>query len=368
MCYRKPGPRCSSHARANLKQAKQAWNETQSSDAYDKLKQAQKEYDMTPEGMSMLEGKIASTIDEATQEQLRNRLEYARVMRKAALDQIKAEDQGDTADSHVLPLPVDPQSSEGRIGLAYDPNSTQGLNYQTDGTRTVRGADDDNDMRNVELVNPRFTGVDVRDFIAGRLGLWTEDDVDSIPAEWVKKVEESGLAEQVSMRIVPGPHGEEVAFDVPPALTEMVQNLYFSQPNARDYDGALSFARSEGVDTSGLSPAEAVKKTLFVNNPSAELDQRTLGAVERANNVYSETLHLDHVRYSSSHLNNVGSFDTHAFAERSDHIAGVVVYRGAGKYDLVGGAERFKTARKSPISSWRFLVLNTVYDSPLGDS
>lgn len=101
MCYKKPGPRCSGHARVALEKARVHTQEMFRSnasfpellDAVDAEKAALRQYDMTPEGMSVLEGNIASGGD--TSGALRERLLLGRTLRQMALDQLKLEDEGD---------------------------------------------------------------------------------------------------------------------------------------------------------------------------------------------------------------------------------------------------------------------------------
>lgn len=98
MCYKKPGPRCTAHAKEALRRAATAFaTDTSSFEAYSDLRLAQDAYDQTPGGMRELERNIATTDDPQKQEALQLRLDEGRDRRAAALALIKMDDQGDIA-------------------------------------------------------------------------------------------------------------------------------------------------------------------------------------------------------------------------------------------------------------------------------
>lgn len=98
MCYAKPGPRCTSHARNQLIAAQVAYATDRSFENFEKLKVAQAEYDMTPGGQRELLKTIMKDGDETGL--LNTRLTYGRQMRLLALAAIKTDDQGDN-DNHA---------------------------------------------------------------------------------------------------------------------------------------------------------------------------------------------------------------------------------------------------------------------------
>lgn len=110
MCYKSPGPRCSSHAKMALDKAVRDlqdayWNRSQDADgvddAYAKMRKAQDDYDMTPEGQEELRGMIQHPGMKLKHHLLELRLERGINLRQAALNQIKAEDVGDN-DNHTM--------------------------------------------------------------------------------------------------------------------------------------------------------------------------------------------------------------------------------------------------------------------------
>ena len=91
MCYPKPGPRCSSHARQALRKAAAVAKREESYDAYDKLKKAQEDYNMTPEGIKRLERAYKKTKSDSAKDLLDLNIQR----RKDALKAVNLMDYGD---------------------------------------------------------------------------------------------------------------------------------------------------------------------------------------------------------------------------------------------------------------------------------
>lgn len=101
MCYKKPGPRCSYHAKKQLNEAKQRLNSigiSKGMEAYAELKtsvdKAELEYGSTPAGMAELELSIERGEDEDGT--IAAKLAYCQANRQSMLASIKASDEGDT--------------------------------------------------------------------------------------------------------------------------------------------------------------------------------------------------------------------------------------------------------------------------------
>jgi ADP-ribosyltransferase exoenzyme len=112
MCYKKPGPRCSSHAALRVQQLKikmrsLTLEETQKDpDLRYKLKdlltEAEKEYDATPAGMLDLKRRI---LTENFDTEYTDRLNYARALRQEKLALLKQQDDGDLSHDEPLSSP-----------------------------------------------------------------------------------------------------------------------------------------------------------------------------------------------------------------------------------------------------------------------
>ena len=94
MCYKKPGPRCSAHASALLRAAKEAYEESKTQDNYNVLREASHQFNMTPRGQDGLRQKIYnSTAEEKII--LQEELAHGIKARRLALDRIATDDCGD---------------------------------------------------------------------------------------------------------------------------------------------------------------------------------------------------------------------------------------------------------------------------------
>ena len=81
MCYAKPGPRCTSHARAQLVKAKVLYNVTQNSKNIKALQEAQLTYDSTPGGYEELLGQLSNTNDISIINEIESRMTVGRTLR-----------------------------------------------------------------------------------------------------------------------------------------------------------------------------------------------------------------------------------------------------------------------------------------------
>lgn len=138
-----------------------------------------------------------------------------------------------------------------------------------------------------------------------------------------------------------------------------LERWYWNLPNARDNAGVLAYCRSKGLDTTGLSPLEAIKAQLAKENPGRS-DQR----VERATFAEVRRLHLGEV--------NIGGNDRIAkvqpratevpegLTEDVPEIMGVLLQapsRTGAQLQLVDGYHRMRDARVRGTRVGNFIVL-----------
>lgn len=99
MCYKLPGPRCTSHALTALKVAKKAYRADETFENYERMMKAEQDYNMTPGGMKAIEDQIAKVDAKGGDSSaLRATLERSQVLRKAALEEVKSADRGDVEE------------------------------------------------------------------------------------------------------------------------------------------------------------------------------------------------------------------------------------------------------------------------------
>ena len=127
MCYKRPGPRCSGHAKQKLDATRKRMIEAQDKDdveayvtAADEYKLAQQDYDMTPKGQKSLKEAIERTGDKDYT--LRNRQERGALKRAEALRKIGKRDEGDIDHQTLAPSIVISQPTG--IAARVSPSST----------------------------------------------------------------------------------------------------------------------------------------------------------------------------------------------------------------------------------------------------
>lgn len=127
MCYKRPGPRCSGHAKQKLDATHKRMIEAQDKDdveayvtAADEYKLAQQDYDMTPKGQKSLKEAIERTGDKDYT--LRNRQERGALKRAEALRKIGKRDEGDIDHQALAPSIVISQPTG--IAARVSPSST----------------------------------------------------------------------------------------------------------------------------------------------------------------------------------------------------------------------------------------------------
>lgn len=95
MCYAKPGPRCSAHARERLRVTTLEYDSDPTLDNFSKLQDASFQFNMTPAGQQLLLTKIQWSRDKEKRAILQQEYDHAVTSRRLALLSIKAEDVGD---------------------------------------------------------------------------------------------------------------------------------------------------------------------------------------------------------------------------------------------------------------------------------
>lgn len=105
MCYPKPGPRCSAHAKTSLDKAAAAYQANPDDfAAYEAYQKAQNEYDLTPAGLRTIENQIAALPKRALtkRRELKKKLREKNAQRRQRLDayqNVKAADAVQQMDS-----------------------------------------------------------------------------------------------------------------------------------------------------------------------------------------------------------------------------------------------------------------------------
>lgn len=356
MCYKSPGPRCTPHALSALRKAQAEYLSNVTYDNYVALRQAQDAYDLTPGGQQDIRDAMEREVDFAKRYELQQRLEHAVNARKEAISRINGSDKGDfhegeEVSSGLTPsikdgLPVDPLP---KSKLKASPYSTMRYCFEYDYDDSRCSSSDcgsDGDLcRDTVYINPRIKRNDERAVLASRWGV----DENAIPAEMVDALQKFGMHNYVDVYVGGGSYGQELSVHVDERLEDFVNELYFSQPNAAGPE--LEYARQEGVDTTGLKPGEAIKKTVNSSAFSAPVKKR----LQQVSVADARSLKFENIVVPKKRPASVGEYD-YSSADPAKHSAGVVVSVGNKLY-LVGGFDRFNAAKKTGKATWKFNLL-----------
>jgi hypothetical protein len=349
MCYRKPGPRCSGHASATLRKAQVAFIASQEYSDYVAMREAEEEYDLTPAGQAHIQDQMDQEEDFEKKYLLEQRLKIAKEKREAALDAIREVDQGDVEEGHETPKRTSVPTSLLK-NTEFNPpmNSTSGIDCEYDDYGCSQADCDGYYCHDRVYTGLRIDSVDEREFLAGQYGV----EADKVPTGWVNRVKELGLHEHAHVEGVWNYYGEVMQVTVSSEMQSLVSDIYHEQPNAVDAEGALEYARQEGVDTTGLRAVEATKETIpeGVRRPRAITD-----AVRKSQTVAKKRMRVENIVVPSA-ANDATPYDFSKVP--SGGISGGVIVEVNGQMHLVGGFERFKAVQAKGNKFWSFHQLS----------
>lgn len=356
MCYKSPGPRCTPHALSALRKAQAEYLSNITYDNYVALRQAQDAYDLTPGGQQDIRDAMEREEDFAKRYELQQRLEHAVDARKEAISRINGSDKGDfhegeEVSSGLTPsikdgLPVDPLPKSKLKANLYSTLSYC-FEYEYDYAQCeFSDCGSNGEMcRDTIYVGTSIKRTNEKSVLASRWGV----DENAIPTEMVDALQKFGMYDYVDVDVNGGYYGQELSVHVDERLEDFVNELYFSQPNAAGPE--LEYARQEGVDTTGLKPGEAIKKTVNSSSFSAPVKKR----LQQVSMAEARSFKFENIVVPKKHPASLGEYD-YSSATPDKHAAGVVIAVGSKLY-LVGGFDRFEAAKKTGKKTWKFNLL-----------
>lgn len=356
MCYKKPGPRCSGHARKALRKAQVAYQKDTNYDNYVAMRKAQEEYDLTPAGQKDIAAQMEAEANFEKRYMLQQRLEHAVKAREEALRAINEADQGDVdQEGHEGPTTSDvpkaelPDSPLSPPSPRNDYTYASGIEHDYDSYECAYSDCDGYYCHDKEFRGLRISSVDEREFLAGEYRV----DASKVPDEFVQRLKDNNFRDHVEVDAVHDYYGERAQVRVSDEMHELVHEMYYSQPNATDKDGSLRYAREEGVDTTGLRPVEAVKQVVDTSRLSKDLARR----VATARQVERTKLRIADIVHDEEAVRSAVGHNFAALKAASKVDGGIVVPDGTGKYVLVGGEKRFRAVKEKGQVFWHFQAL-----------
>ena len=159
----------------------------------------------------------------------------------------------------------------------------------------------------------------------------------------------------------PGYYGEELdSITVPDELLKVLDDYYYSQPNAAGPENILGYLRGKGYDTTGERPLEAIKGALQAENKG-----RLSTKVTRARKWRIANISLANITVPSDAQAEIGEKDPRSpsspYPGRQnprDIIAGVVLQKNDGTYELIDGYHRRGWLKANGKKKPRYIILS----------
>lgn len=145
----------------------------------------------------------------------------------------------------------------------------------------------------------------------------------------------------------------DVPYATPPSdFTPSLEDWYWSQPNAIDGEGALQYVRGKGYETTGLKPAEAVKKMLDEENGLK------LKWLDQAKSLNCRAVPVASIRVNTKHYEAVEPRKPIPAIKGEKVIDGVLHYSEKEGYRLLDGYHRLKANNKEGKKEGIYLILS----------
>ena len=146
----------------------------------------------------------------------------------------------------------------------------------------------------------------------------------------------------------------------PSQLTRILDDFYYSQPDAAGPDNILSYLRGKGYETKGERPLEAIKGSLQAEN-NGKISQK----VEKAKKWRTGELNLSSITAPSASQIKAGENDPRELKspypgrqKPGDGIAGVVLQRADGSYELIDGYHRLAWLKDKNKKRSQYIILS----------
>lgn len=358
------------HAKQKLRQALSAQKYTRKGDvekqakADEAVKLAQREYYTSPEGIKKLKEKAETTgkeSDRKTAESFVQRRKEMIAASKKATAEAKAKKEKEYQDNNIQnePLLVEEVKnnplrqpirgiSDIRIyGVEYD--------YDYSHCSDSSCGEDDGICRDTVYEGLRVEDkpVDTRTVLAG-LYSTSESNISDELVRIGNDELQLDRPDSYDAYAENGYYGEEpfISFADPVAVHKKLNEYFYSRPDAKDEQGVLPYVRGKGQDTTGLTPVNALKKSL-----REEKNGKLPAYVEKATQVSRGAVRFDKIKVSQKKHYDTAAPKVAKSPKGADKILGVVIKKG-DDFILVDGHHRLKHARLLNPKSGTFLILH----------
>lgn len=157
-----------------------------------------------------------------------------------------------------------------------------------------------------------------------------------------------------------GYYGEEFSGVIPPKeLLEVLDNHYYAQEDAGGPEDILTYLRGKGYATAGERPLEAIKGSL-----QAENNGRLVAKVAKARKWRTAAINLSSISLPSESQKVAGEKDPRPLSSPygksspTGEIAGVVIQKSDGTYELVDGYHRMGNLKAEGKRKKKYIILS----------
>lgn len=245
-----------------------------------------------------------------------------------------------------------------------------GLDYDYD--RTYNHPEDEDICRcsvieDVQIKGWSDDGEGLAEYARDRLGLGRDEPLPEGLKEDLAPFVTNFNSSDYEPEISGGYYGEEFSgIKGPQELEDVIEDHYYAQPDAGGPENILTYLRAKGYDTTGKRPLEAIKGAL-----QAENNGKLIAKVDRARKWRTADINLSNIALPSESQRKAGEADPRALTgpygrkAPSGDIAGVVLQKSDGSYELIDGYHRMGWLKANGKRRKKYLILShEAYQEP----
>lgn len=215
-------------------------------------------------------------------------------------------------------------------------------------------------IENVQIKGWGDDGEGLAEYAKDQLGLdYDEDLPEDLKGELAPFVTNFNSYDYEAV-ITPGYYGEEFSGIIPPQeLSDVLSRHYYAQPDAGGPEDILTYIRGKGYETTGESPLEAIKGALQAENKG-----RLVAKVAKAKKWRTAAIDLSNITLPSESQKTAGEKDPRPLSSPygknppSGEIAGVVLQKSNGSYELIDGYHRMGSLKAEGKRKKKYLILS----------
>jgi hypothetical protein len=197
---------------------------------------------------------------------------------------------------------------------------------------------------------------DVYSYEEALRGYFSTGYTKALPNELHKLAKELKLYDPSAYKVcgVRGYYGDEAEIYFEDEVKAKLEEWAYSNNNAEDWNNVLDYCHSKGLNTTGLTPIEAIKTQLKEEYKNFSLPY----GIREAKYLIKTNIPVEEIQITNKTKLDHSSPKPILSKTNRKPIAGVLISNGYKKYTLVDGYRRFKTLQQNNNSEGSFIVLS----------